>query len=121
MGPSAARKSPVCAGESGGNTTPFAAPRSAISAASPPEQDIEAIRFEARGPTTCRIFSASSSAERLLACPIPNRASSAFAPASLPASEAVCEIVAARACSDTPTFTATMGLPRARASAASAS
>ena len=46
---------------------------------------------------------------------IPSRANSARAPASDPASEAVCDTVAVCACSDAPTFSATMRLPMARA------
>ena len=42
--------SAVWTASSGGNTSPVAAPRSAIRLASPPEQLIEAIRFDASGP-----------------------------------------------------------------------
>ena len=79
------------------------------------------MRGEPSGPVTCSSFSVSSRPDSERTRPIPSRARSASAPASLPASEAVCETVAARAWSDRPILSATMGLPRVRAVSAIAS
>ncbi|NDH01973.1 MAG: hypothetical protein EBY40_02460, partial [Marivivens sp.] len=62
---------------------------SAMSDASPPEQDIDAILFDDSPPVTCRTLSVSKRAEGLSTCAKPNRRIRAFAPASLPAREAV--------------------------------
>ena len=52
---------------------------------------------------------------------MPSRFRNASDAASEPASEAVCEMVAARACSERPTFMATIGFLSSRARAASRS
>ncbi len=64
------------------------------------------------GPATCSSFSVSSRTDSEFTWMIPSRSKSARAPASDPASEAVCDTVAVCACSEAPIFSATIRLPR---------
>jgi hypothetical protein len=110
-----------CAWSKGGNETSMPTAVSDIKPASPPEQDIDAIRWR---PAARRHAGASASPASRSACStraMPSRSSSARAPASLPASAPVCDRAAVRACSDAPALITTILLPSARARPAIAS
>ena len=67
------------------------------------------------GPTTCSSLSASTSASSESTRATPTRSNSELMSASEPASEAVCERTTRWATCERPVFTATIGLPSARA------
>ncbi len=121
IGPSAAATGAFSASSSGRNRIARPTAASAAMLASPPEQEIDAMSRPGSGPTTCRSFSASRNSGIERSAGKPSRARKARLAASPPASEAVWLTVAARACSERPTFSATTGFCISRAFAASAS